>query len=56
MTVTALAENTVLIATPLPNGTQVLVPRAVRIRSYHRLDGKAKISHGHSLSGPSTLR
>ena len=39
-----LAEGTILIATPLPNGSMVLVPRSPRPRSCHRLDGTAKIA------------
>jgi hypothetical protein len=40
-----LESDIVLIGTPLPDGTQVLVPRFVRVRSCHRLDGTAKIAH-----------
>jgi len=39
-----LAADTILIATPLPNGSQALVPRYTRSRSCHRLDGTAKIA------------
>jgi len=39
-----LAADTILIATPLPNGKMVLVPRYGRPRSCHRLDGTAKIA------------
>ncbi len=44
MNATPLASDTILIGTPLPNGTMVLVPRYVRPRSCHRLDGTAKIA------------
>ena len=44
MTAVPLALDTILIATPLPNGTMVLVPRYSRPRSCHRLDGTAKIA------------
>jgi hypothetical protein len=39
-----LEPDTILIGTPLPNGTMVLVPRFARARSCHRLDGTAKIA------------
>jgi len=44
MNATPLAADTILIATPLPNGTMVLVPQYARPRSCHRLDGTQKIA------------
>ncbi|MFN2450345.1 MAG: hypothetical protein ABR508_11265 [Candidatus Baltobacteraceae bacterium] len=37
--------DVVFVAHPLPNGTQVLMPRAVRPRSCVRLDGTEKIAY-----------
>ncbi len=44
MNAVPLTADTILIATPLPNGTMVLVPRYARPRSCHRLDGTQKIA------------
>ena len=44
MNATPLAADTILVATPLPNGKMILVPRYARPRSCHRLDGTAKIA------------
>jgi hypothetical protein len=44
MNAAPLGPDTILIATPLPHGTMVLVPRYAQQRSCHRLDGTAKIA------------
>jgi hypothetical protein len=44
MTARPLETDTILVGTPLPNGTMVLVPRYARVRSCHRLDGTAKVA------------
>ena len=40
-----IAPHTVLVAWPLPSGGQTLVPTLARLRTCHRLDGRAKIGY-----------
>jgi hypothetical protein len=44
MTARPLESDTILVGTPLPDGTMALVPRYARVRSCHRLDATPKIA------------